>query len=395
MSLATMSDTPPRVPAELTDVVVDFLHDDKKSLGNCALVSKEWLSVARYHLFREIYIHESNVNEFKKLITSRSTTVMPHHIHSVVIDEIRSRHTKLFDMMYIGFRPFDSVHTLELRSIDWRFFTADSINRLVSAFQMVTDLRFDTPNFIHPKDLWSLVARFPLLQRLSVANPSFTHKLSIWAPGPNFNTVPYPKIHDLLLSETSDHPTNILEWLSFHGALLDSLSVHVGRPALPGLNRYLKVLGPSLLFFTMEIWFDLEETSLSQLDLSFNTRLRKLCFPNFHMRSRHALASTIPAMLARIASSDLDEIEFVRIPEQGKFLQELADDAIFATPSTSMWSALDNVLSGFSGLRTVRFILHQSDPVSFVGYVRRGLSLCNARNLLSFEHVIDGRVQPL
>jgi hypothetical protein len=132
---------------------------------------------------------------------------------------------------------------------------------------------------------------------------------------------------------------------------------------------------------------------LSFLNLSFNTHLRKLRFCNLNFYSPHTLSSTIPSMFAKITSSYIYEIEFAYgLPDEERFLLELENDAMFATPGSSMWTALDTVLSGFSGLHTVRFRLcpRQSDPLSFVGYVRKGLSSCNARGLLSFEHVIDG-----
>lgn len=42
---------PPDLPTELTDAIIDHLHDHKPSLQNCALVSSAWLSSSRYHLF--------------------------------------------------------------------------------------------------------------------------------------------------------------------------------------------------------------------------------------------------------------------------------------------------------------------------------------------------------
>jgi hypothetical protein len=79
-------------------------------------------------------------------------------------------------------------------------------------------------------------------------------------------------------------------------------------------------------------------------------------------------------------------------PEGQDFLLELENDAMSTMPSSSMWTALDDILSTFSSLRTVRFTLSQgeSDPLSFATYVKRGLASCRARGLLSFEHVLDG-----
>jgi hypothetical protein len=131
------------------------------------------------------------------------------------------------------------------------------------------------------------------------------------------------------------------------------------------------------------------ESFLPLFTLSLSTRLRKLRFGNFIFKSRQTLSSTLPSMLATITSSYVSEIEFAYDQPEGRdFVSELENDATSTTPGSSMWRALDDVLSTFFSLHTVRFRLspRQSDPLSFVGYVKRGLSSCNARGVLSFEH---------
>lgn len=41
---------------ELTDIVIDFLFDDRDALDACALVSREWVPSAQYHIFSQINI---------------------------------------------------------------------------------------------------------------------------------------------------------------------------------------------------------------------------------------------------------------------------------------------------------------------------------------------------
>ena len=57
MSPSTANDRVlPELPTELTDVIIDHLHNDKLSLRNCALVSNAWLNSSRYHLFYAIRV---------------------------------------------------------------------------------------------------------------------------------------------------------------------------------------------------------------------------------------------------------------------------------------------------------------------------------------------------
>lgn len=49
----------PRVPVELQDMILDYLHADIPTLRTCARVCKSWLPRTRTHLFRTITLHGS------------------------------------------------------------------------------------------------------------------------------------------------------------------------------------------------------------------------------------------------------------------------------------------------------------------------------------------------
>ncbi|KAF9789308.1 hypothetical protein BJ322DRAFT_992451, partial [Thelephora terrestris] len=43
-----------RLPPEISDHVVDLLHDEPDALRMCCLVSKSWVPCAQKHLFHEV-----------------------------------------------------------------------------------------------------------------------------------------------------------------------------------------------------------------------------------------------------------------------------------------------------------------------------------------------------
>lgn len=47
-------------PPEISDHIVDLLHDDPKTLKKCSLVSKSWVPRARQHLFHEVAFYSLN-----------------------------------------------------------------------------------------------------------------------------------------------------------------------------------------------------------------------------------------------------------------------------------------------------------------------------------------------
>jgi hypothetical protein len=49
------------LPQELTDYIIDFLHDDPRTLKQASLVSKAWLECSRYHLFEILSIKYSHI----------------------------------------------------------------------------------------------------------------------------------------------------------------------------------------------------------------------------------------------------------------------------------------------------------------------------------------------
>jgi hypothetical protein len=270
-----MADTPitritstPRLPAELTDIIVDFLHNDDESLANCSLVCKAWLAAARYHVFGELLLHPWNVEAFVNLITHPSAIVnVVPYIHCLAIDQVISRHTDLFDGMFPGLRGFDFVRRLELQNIHCVNYEMLSVDGFISVFKSVTDLRLHNPVFDRPTISWYVVAQFPSLRRLAITNPMFHGDLSHLPPGYDFSDIVPdlrpPKIRDLVLSETDYSRTHILDWFFSRGTLVESLSVTLGTAALPSLNEYLQVLGPSLLSFQMDVHFELAGTCSS------------------------------------------------------------------------------------------------------------------------------------
>lgn len=52
--------------SELTDYIIDFLHDDPHTLQCCSFVCRSWLPSCRFHLFREITLLPHEYHGFRK-----------------------------------------------------------------------------------------------------------------------------------------------------------------------------------------------------------------------------------------------------------------------------------------------------------------------------------------
>src|ERR1700722_1657420 len=56
---------PARLPNEIQDRTLDFLHNSKPALKASALVCRAWVPTSRYHLFSRIKLHALNADVFK------------------------------------------------------------------------------------------------------------------------------------------------------------------------------------------------------------------------------------------------------------------------------------------------------------------------------------------
>ena len=65
----------PRIPPELLDHVVDFLHDSSDTLKSCSFVSKSWIPRTRMYLFAKIrFRHAEDLESWNTVFTDPSTS---------------------------------------------------------------------------------------------------------------------------------------------------------------------------------------------------------------------------------------------------------------------------------------------------------------------------------
>jgi len=65
----------PRLPVEMLDHVVDHLHDTKRALRNCCLVSRSWIPRTRKHLFVEVKLQtKKHLESWKEMFPDPSTS---------------------------------------------------------------------------------------------------------------------------------------------------------------------------------------------------------------------------------------------------------------------------------------------------------------------------------
>lgn len=157
------------LPQEITDSVIDFLHDDYQALATCSLVCRNWLARVRYHSFGHLNITHfrshirrptpKNALTFLDLV-QQNNTVLPY-IHSVyistdahfapIITALAASTPKRLDILFHDI-PEANLYTLV---------------RVPCLFQHLTDFTLTVPHVMCPEILQT-ISSFPSLRSLSL-----------------------------------------------------------------------------------------------------------------------------------------------------------------------------------------------------------------------------------
>jgi hypothetical protein len=176
----------PKLPQELFDISLDFLHRDFSSLMSCSLVCWDWLRSSRFHLFDNLAIYFApsaalrgkpmNLHGFLDLIDDSHNTFTPF-LRAIVI-EIRGQSLELLVRKLIDARVRLSKLTITLFGDETCLRNFSSLN--VDITNLTIKLRVFIMSSICEAlaPVLSFAAAFPSLRMLSIRNP-FTTPFSV------------------------------------------------------------------------------------------------------------------------------------------------------------------------------------------------------------------------
>ncbi|KDR65889.1 hypothetical protein GALMADRAFT_162306 [Galerina marginata CBS 339.88] len=308
----SISDT----PGEILERILDFLHDDHPSLCSCCLVSREWLSAARYHLVNPTIINEfqrpdrrykDNLHSFLALVQSPNSTIL-FPIRKVVlniatldlikpvVDELR--HSK--SLNHVVF--LDHSYLRDSPSLSW----------MAQAFPSVRNFSYSTI-FAVRDEAYRLFASLPRLQDLAIYTEVYTNFMfPAQIPGPHFFHISTLRLR-LLKSE------QFLDWLQTldcWNSLLETLDLrifrvlHRGWGPVKALNAFLRANSGTLRQLSLGIDYapsvvDVDESysvdnEEEPIDLSSLSNLRTVFFRT------HDINSISNSLMTLLPSSRLD-----------------------------------------------------------------------------------------
>ncbi|KAG7446973.1 uncharacterized protein BT62DRAFT_931546 [Guyanagaster necrorhizus] len=332
------------VPAELMDVILDYLRDDPSTLKTCSLVSKYWLQSSRRHYFRAVV---TALNQYKFVeLCANTNAFIPQTLHDVYLVLEPQLETEAFSRTL---PVLQNTTSLYVKFAKWE----PSLSTLSAKFPGITNLRLDKIIFDSLSHALDFITSFPLLQSLSIHDTSW--------PDPHEDIRPPPiSLTYLTLSDCCQR--DIFDRLCSLEPIPLIPHIDLGYSVRPADTRsigtYLSHLGEALQTLTFGFWSfdaggDAEDFYLSA-DLGLNASLRRLrvdyFISNMEVSQVTSAGPWIVKMLHRLNPAALENVDLGISPWSGDEL-DTEDDSID-------WVDLDQLFSGrLSGAR-LRFLVY-------------------------------------
>ncbi|KAI8980101.1 hypothetical protein BD414DRAFT_516553 [Trametes punicea] len=214
-------DPVPRLPAELDDLILDHLRDDRRTLRACALTCSGWLPRAHYHLFRSIYLDWSNCYSFSRLLASNPA--LASYVGTLEIEgafgifTMDRLHGATLDAWLRAIPPWLPQRLANLKNLELALLTIDTelVRRFFGQLLGVTHLTLWACALTSLDVFPELCLSLPQLKYLSIAFPQEWETSSQWI-SPTWASRSRPCLEIIELTSICDS-FKMLQWLAEQG----------------------------------------------------------------------------------------------------------------------------------------------------------------------------------
>ncbi|KAI0371031.1 hypothetical protein BV20DRAFT_965664 [Pilatotrama ljubarskyi] len=204
---------PEQLPPEILDRILDFLHDDRRTLSACALAGRVLLPTARFHRFDNVKLFPGQVQTLISLVDStpelaRAITTL--RIHPVQLDPSLRGHLVL-DLL----SRLPTLSALQIPASLSKLFPGETLRGvLASHVPSLTSLSlYGYPSQISPAEFLHTISALPLLEDITLLHikmPSVSDAEDV-----PYSLPPPPRLHHIK-SRRSDGVSLIGRWLQAH-----------------------------------------------------------------------------------------------------------------------------------------------------------------------------------
>lgn len=378
------------IPAELVDVILDYLRDDFETLRTCSLVSKYWLQSSRRHSFR-VVVTAVNQCQFIQLCAN-ANTFLPYTLRNM--DLVMESHPEAFSRVLESFPVLQDTTSLCIKFAKW----APNLSTLSKKFPSITNLDLNKIIFDSLSHVLDFITSFPHLQSLSIHDTSWTE------PHEDIRALPIGLTH-LTLCDCCQR--DIFDWLYSLKPIPLIPHVNLGHSVRPAdtqsIGTYLSHLGEALQTLAFGFWsfdaggdagavrmhilrsssnFCLSEDFYLSANLGLNTALHHLRIDYFISNTEVSQVTSagpwIVKILHQLNSAALEMVDLGIAPWSA--------DELDAQDEPIDWVDLDRLFSGRLAGAHLRFLVYGH---AHFGQVCKGLkdrlASCSQRGNLLIE----------
>ncbi|KAI0639805.1 hypothetical protein C8Q77DRAFT_87377 [Trametes polyzona] len=249
----------PRLPLELTDYIVDFLHEDARTLAVCAHVSRSWAPAARFHLFRSVVLQDhSFASSFQRLLGTAPD--LGYYVRELTIAKFVSA-TEVTPAKSVpsveDALPGVFVHLPHLRSLTLAHLDLKDVTHFKAIrHSSLSEVTFSYCQFADFADIVDFINSFPSLAKLSIAG--LTWKEERRPPAVR----PMHSLRTLVLGRETDSE-RLFDWFAAAGlhTSITSLTARCASERDTDLvGPFLTLAGPSLRELDLDWSFSGDKT---------------------------------------------------------------------------------------------------------------------------------------
>jgi len=146
-------------PPELVDRIIDFLHNEPRTLAACSLVARSWTPASRYHRFSSVrLINNEDWAKFDQLMEISPSTI--HYVRGAIID-VTSGSSSRWLSACTSFTSLEHITMSGVISPPWKSEAAaiSSVAHKITSFTLNAAL-------MSRYDFWPIIRMFPSLVSL-------------------------------------------------------------------------------------------------------------------------------------------------------------------------------------------------------------------------------------
>ncbi|KAI0697130.1 hypothetical protein BC835DRAFT_1270792 [Cytidiella melzeri] len=307
------------IPPELSDYIIDFLHDNRAALKACSLTARSWYPAARYHLYWRVSLpHFKSFRTYCSLLDicptlgSFTRNVKLSNTFPLTTSRKGQLDVPRQDMEQLWEFMLPKLTATECLELSFLAFQPVLANHLARNLTTVTDISLQYCSFDSFSSFAAVICSFPCLQSCVLRGISWHNAITPAAPTHSGTKSMRPRLASLSLGR--DVPLeDLLPWLLEGDACRDLIhfsgSCSSEHDALL-LGEVLKSASATL----KEVELDWYSASYHDVQLPFDFTIGScLSLESLSLRCPIALHSTVPwvtSLLNQVNPAQLKTIYF-------------------------------------------------------------------------------------